>query len=278
MAYFSRTRLRRAFALASAEHRSPAWDVFQYLLVMAGLVWCMAAGAEGLGYDWQWYRVPRYLFTVREGTLHWGPLMQGLLVTVQITACSMGLALLFGLAAMLLGRSPSMVGRAVAATYIHGIRNTPLLIQLYVLYFVFSPVLGMGAFTSAVLALSLFEGAYMAEIFRAGMQSVPKGQWEAAYSLGMTTAATYRKVILPQAVRNVLPPLTGQSISLVKDSALVATISVFDMTMQGQAIIAETFLTFEIWFTIAAIYLAINLGLSLAARAMEKRLKPSEAI
>ena len=89
----------------------------------------------------------------------------------------------------------------------------------------------------------------------------------------MTTPATYRKVILPQAVRKVLPPLTNQAISLVKDSALVATISVFDMTMQGQAIIAETFMTFEIWFTIAAIYLVINLSLSFAVRGMEKRLR-----
>jgi polar amino acid transport system permease protein len=185
----------------------------------------------------------------------------------------MGLSLLIGLLAMLLRRSTSLVARSVGTFYIESIRNTPLLIQLYVLYFVFAPVLGIGAFASAVLALSLFEGAYMAEIFRAGIQSVPKGQWEAAYSLGMTTPATYRKVILPQAVRKVLPPLTNQAISLVKDSALVATISVFDMTMQGQAIIAETFMTFEIWFTIAAIYLVINLSLSFAVRGMEKRLR-----
>ncbi|UZP65931.1 amino acid ABC transporter permease [Desulfovibrio mangrovi] len=267
------TRLRKTLYAIRTENRSPAWDIGQYLLVMAALLWCMLQSTEGLGYDWQWYRVPRYLFTLNEGIFKAGPLLMGLRVTAQITLCAMALSLVIGLVAMLMRQSCSFVARHLGTLYIESIRNTPLLIQLYILYFVFAPVLGMGAFWSAVLALSLFEGAYMSEIFRAGIQSVPKGQWEAAYSLGMTTPATYRKVILPQAIRNVLPPLTNQAISLVKDSALVATISVFDMTMQGQAIIAETFMTFEIWFTIAAIYLAINLSLSFAVRGMERRLR-----
>ncbi len=243
------------------------------MLVVGLLTWSAVSGAEQLGYDWQWNRVPRYLFTLRNGGLYPGPLIQGLWVTLQITAWAMALSLCVGLLAMMLKRSRSVVGRLVATGYIESIRNTPLLIQLYILYFVFAPVLGIGAFASAVLALALFEGAYMAEIFRAGMAGVPKGQWEAASSLGMSTMATYRKVILPQAIRIVLPPLTSQAISLVKDSALVATISIFDMTMQGQTIIAETFLTFEIWFTIAAIYLLINLSLSMVVRTMEKRLR-----
>jgi len=266
-------RLRKALSAVRTENRSPFWDISQYLFVMAALVWCMIAGSDSLGYAWQWNRVPRYILAVQNGSAHAGPLLHGLLITLQITAYAMGLSLCIGFVAMLLKRSGSVVARLVSTGYIESIRNTPLLIQLYVLYFVFSPVLGIGAFASAVLSLSLFEGAYMAEIFRAGIQAVPKGQWEASSSLGMSMAATYRKVILPQAIRNVLPPLTNQAISLVKDSALVATISVFDMTMQGQAIIAETFMTFEIWFTIAAIYLVINLGLSFAVRAMEKRLR-----
>ncbi len=274
MIHALRTRTRGLLRRAQADVRSPAWDVTQYFVVMAALLWLVARGSSSLGYDWQWNRVPRYLFSLRDG-FHAGPLLQGLFVTLQITIYAMALSLAVGLMAMMLRRAPSRVGRFAATIYVGCIRNTPLLIQLYILYFVFSPVLGLDAFVSAVLALALFEGAYMAEIFRAGMESVPKGQWEAAYSLGMSTLATYRKVILPQAVRNVLPPLTNQAISLVKDSALVATISVFDMTMQGQAIVAETFMTFEIWFTIAAIYLVINLSLSVAVRAMEKRIRRS---
>jgi polar amino acid transport system permease protein len=108
-------------------------------------------------------------------------------------------------------------------------------------------------------------------ILRAGIVSLQQGQWEAAHSLGLNIIDTYRYVILPQAVRRVLPPLTGQAISLVKDSALVSTIAIYDLTMQGQSIVAETFLAFEIWFTVAAIYLVLTLGLSLAVRVMERR-------
>ena len=118
----------------------------------------------------------------------------------------------------------------------------------------------MERYASAVLALSLFEGAYISEIIRSGILGVPKGQWEAALSSGMNTWETYRFVILPQAVRNILPPLTGQAVSLIKDSALVSTIAIYDLTMQGQAIVSETFLVFEIWFTVAAIYLVFTIA------------------
>ena len=127
--------------------------------------------------------------------------------------------------------------------------------------------------TSAVLALSLFEGAYASEIFRAGIVSVHKGQWEAASSIGLNTRQTYRFIILPQAIRRIIPPLTSQAVSLVKDSALVSTIAIYDLTMRGQAIIAETFLVFEIWFTVAALYLIITLILSLTVFYMEKKFK-----
>jgi polar amino acid transport system permease protein len=133
--------------------------------------------------------------------------------------------------------------------------------------------LDISGFVSAVLALSLFEGAYASEIFRAGIVSIQRGQWEAAFSIGLNRYRTYRFVILPQALRHILPPLTSQAISLIKDSALVSTIAIYDLTMRGQAIIAETFLVFEIWFTVAAIYLSITLLLSATVSFMEKRLK-----
>ena len=136
-----------------------------------------------------------------------------------------------------------------------------------------SPVAGISGFASAVLALSLFEGAYASEIFRAGIISIKRGQWEAAQSVGLNTYQTYRLIILPQALRRILPPLTSQAVSLIKDSALVSTIAIYDLTMQGQAIIAETFLVFEIWFTVAAIYLTMTLALSAAVFYMEKHLR-----
>jgi polar amino acid transport system permease protein len=172
--------------------------------------------------------------------------------------------------------SDSFVGRVVARGYLELIRNTPLLVQIFFLYFVLGPVLGIGRFTSAVLALSLFEGAYASEIFRAGIVSIMRGQWEAAYSLGFSTFHTYRYVVLPQGIRRVLPPLTSQAVSLVKDSALVSTIAIYDLTMQGQIIISETFLTFEIWFTVAALYLVVTVVLSTVVNIMENRLRVVE--
>ena len=109
-------------------------------------------------------------------------------------------------------------------------------------------------------------------IFRAGILSIDKGQWEAAYSLGIKPIHIYGKIILPQALRRILPPLTSQAISLIKDSALVSTIAIYDLTMEGRVIISETYLTFEIWFTIALIYLILTVSISLWVKKMEKQL------
>lgn len=242
-------------------------------MLLAGvLTWFLIRGSEQLGYNWQWYRLPRYLFAIDAGSFIPGPLLSGLGITLQITLASLGLAFGLGLLTALLRLSSSFVGRTLARGYLETIRNTPLLIQIFFIYFVLAPVLDMGAFASAVWALSLFEGAYASEIIRAGIVAISKGQWEAAHSLGLSRLHTYTKIILPQALRRMLPPLTSQAISLIKDSALVSTIAIYDLTMQGQTIVAETFLTFEVWFTVAAIYLVLTLTLSALVHFTEKRL------
>lgn len=243
--------------------------LFGGVVIMVALF--MARGTENLGYNWQWYRVPQFLFTLDEQGFHAGPLLKGLGVTLQITGISLVLAFGFGLLAALFRLSPSLAAKSIARAYVEIIRNTPLLVQLFFIYFVLGPILNIDRMTSAVLALSLFEGAYASEILRAGIESVEKSQWEAAYSLGLHTPAAFRLVVFPQAVRRVLPPLTSQAISLLKDSALVSTIAVFDLTMRGRAIISETYLTFELWFTVAAMYLAIALILSMIVSVLEKR-------
>jgi polar amino acid transport system permease protein len=248
-------------------------DVVKFLALVAVLTWVMYRGTGRLGYHWQWYRVPQYIVEVSDGTIRPGPLIDGLLVTFQVSAVGLVLAFLFGLVTALLRMSDSLVGTAVARLYLELVRNTPLLVQLFFLYFVIAPVLGIGRFTSAVLALGLFEGSYASEIFRSGIVSIHRGQWEAAYSLGLGTYHTYRYIILPQAVRRMLPPLTSQAVSLVKDSALVSTIAVYDLTMRAQVIISETFLTFEIWFTVAAMYLVITVLLSSVVNVLENRLR-----
>ncbi|MEW6673288.1 MAG: amino acid ABC transporter permease [Thermodesulfobacteriota bacterium] len=245
----------------------------KFALVIIVIAWFISRGSERLGYHWQWHRVFRYLFSLQDGKLIGGPLINGIKVTFQVSGISLVLAFIIGLVTALLRLSDSTIAKALARTYLELIRNTPLLVQLFFIYFVLSPVLDIGRFTSAVLALSLFEGAYASEIFRAGIVSIPRGQWEAAYSLGFDAYSTYRHVILPQAIRWILPPLTGQAISLIKDSALVSTIAIYDLTMQGQSIIAETYLVFEIWFLVACIYLLITGSLSFLVSLMEHRFK-----
>ncbi len=252
--------------------RFPWLDMIRFLIVAGVLVFLVVRGATELDYNWQWYRISKYLYRFVDGKLVPGPLYDGLLVTFKITGISLVLAFAMGLITAFFRLSHSPLARIVARIYLEAARNTPLLVQLFFIYFVLAPVLGIDRFTSAVLALSFFEGAYASEIFRAGIVSIHKGQWEAAYSIGLTTPATYRLVVLPQAIRRVLPPLTGQAVSLIKDSALVSTIAVYDLTMRGQAIIAETYLTFEIWLTVAAIYIVITTTLSLTVWFMEKRL------
>jgi polar amino acid transport system permease protein len=247
---------------------------FGKFCILAGIIiWLLGVGTRQLGYHWQWYRIPRFIFTVVDGNFIPGPLLQGLWVTFRITITSFVLFLIFGITAALLRQSSLLSARAIARVYLELIRNTPLLIQLFLIYFAISPVLGLSAFTSAVLALSLFEGAYASEIIRAGIYSINKGQLEAAYSLGLSNIDTYRYIIFPQVIRQISPPLTGQTISLIKDSSLVSTIAIYDLTMQAQVIVAETFLAFEIWFTVAAIYLIINITLSFVVRVMENRMR-----
>ena len=261
------------FPLRSAAFsRASLIDCGKFFLLAGLAVWILALGTREMGYHWQWYRIPRFLFTTDGDAWTAGPLLRGLGVTLEISALSLLCTLILGLTTALFRLSDSFSARAIARGYLELIRNTPLLIQIFFVYFVVAPVLNIGAFASAILALSLFEGAYAAEILRAGIVSLHRGQWEAAHSLGLGAFDTYRDVILPQAIRRVLPPLAGQGISLIKDSSLVSTIAIYELTMQGQRIVAETFLAFEIWFTVAAIYLILTFGLSLVVHLLERRM------
>ena len=245
-------------------------DGLKIILFSAAVVWLFTYGTRHLNYNWQWYRVGEYLYSFDLGRFEAGPLLTGLLITLKISAVSLVFSTIIGLGAALMRMSASPTARLLSRCYLEVIRNTPLLVQLFFIYFVLAPILGFERFTAAVLALSLFEGAYASEIFRAGIIAVARAQWEGAFSLGLSRWQVYRLVILPQAIRKMLPPLTGQAVSLVKDSALVSTIAIYDLTMRGQEIIAETYLVFEIWFTIAVLYLILTISLSTFAAAMEK--------
>ena len=255
------------------KRRSQIIDIIKFTVVALAGVWLLVRGSGELGYNWQMYRIPQYLFTIENGVFTSGPLLEGLAITLKISGISLVLAFTVGLLAALSRLSDSFVARSLARLYLELVRNTPLLVQIFFIYFVMGPILDIDRFFSAILALSLFEGAYASEIFRAGIVSIHKGQWEAAHSLGMNIFHIYRWIILPQVIRRILPTLVGQGISLIKDSALVSTIAVYDLTMRGQVIVSKTFLTFEVWFTIAAIYLVITATLSFIVNMLENRIK-----
>lgn len=251
--------------------KSVLFGFLQIAILIFGTLFLLDSGAKTMDYQWQWERVPSYLFFFEQG--RWWPaeLIEGLFITLEISAISMVFCLLIGLVTALLRQSDSIIGRSLSFAYVQLIRNSPLLVQIYVLYFVLGPVLGLGRFATGVLALSLFQGAYTAEIFRAGLASIPAGQIESAQSLGLSKWRSYYHIILPQVVRRVLPPLTNEMISLIKNSSIVSVMAIFDLTTQGRNIVSEIAMPFEIWFTVAAIYLMLTLSLSALSAWLERR-------
>lgn len=247
-------------------------DILGFLILIGVLAALFAYNTAALGYRWQWRRVPQFLVTPVDGVWTAGPLLVGLGVTLRLVVISMVLSLVIALVTALLRLSRSVLAQGVARVYLEVIRNTPLIVQLFFTYFVIAPLVGMDGWTSAVIALSFFEGAYASEIIRGGIVSLPMGQWEASYSIGLGRRDVLRFVVLPQALRRILPPLVGQAISLIKDSALVSTIAIYELTMRGQVIVARTFLAFEIWFVVAGMYLVITVALSVTVSILRNRL------
>ncbi len=205
-----------------------------------------------------------------------GPLLTGLVTTLWISAAASVLGLAIGLVAGLMKISRNYTVSMLAAIYVEIIRGTPLLVQIFIAYFFIGTVFNLDRNVAGIGALALFAGAYVAEIVRAGVQSIPKGQMEAARSLGMSLPQAMTEIILPQALKRILPPLSGQFISLIKDSSLVSVIAITDLTKSGREIITSTFATFEIWLVVAAMYLIVTSLLSQFVFYLERRLAISD--
>ena len=248
-----------------------AGDLALFVLGAALLGWALYAGAQSMGYNWQWQRIPRGFYRVIDGEVIWGPLTRGLLVTLQITLAAIPLALAIGLATAVLRLSRSWAGHALATGYLELVRNTPLLVQMYLFYFVLAPILGIERFWTGVLCLAVFEASFISEIIRGGVLAVPRGQWEGAASLGLRPVQVWRAVVLPQAAPLMAPPMTSAVVNLIKNSAIVSTIAVFDLTNEARNMIADTFLSFEVWLTVAAVYLSLTIPLSAVASWLERR-------
>lgn len=198
-------------------------------------------------------------------------LPDGILVTFQVTIMAIILALILGLFTGLGRVSKNKFINGIASVYVEVIRGIPLLVQLFYIYFALGRIVNVPAMLSAVLAMAICYGAYMGEIYRAGIESIPKGQMEAARSLGMSHSQAMRHVILPQAFKTILPPIGNEFVALLKDSSLVSILAVSDLLRRGREFASESFTYFETYTMVALVYLIITLFLSKLISIMEER-------
>jgi polar amino acid transport system permease protein len=211
--------------------------------------------------------------------------LRGLAMTLGIAVGALALGLVVGTAAGLARVSSSPALDQAAFTYVEIVRGTPFLVQLYVYYFCVATALRLhGLFGDAealivgIVGLALFCGGYIAEIVRAGVESIDRGQWEAARSLGLSHSQALFRVVLPQSVRRMIPPLTGEAVSLVKESSLLSVIGVAEMTYHAQSLSSKSGDTFAAFLPLAGLYLVVTLPLSWLTRRIERRLAPPAAL
>ena len=265
-------KLRHPKDPASSHIARSIWQILQAILVFGIIAWLIYAGAAAMEYRWQWYRVGPFFYRIVDGEFIAGPLIRGIIVTLQLAGVSSVLAILIGAFTAIGRMSNSIAGRSIATTYLEIIRNTPLLVQLFMFYFVLAPIFGIDRFWAGVLCLAAFEGSFAAEIIRGGIQAVDRGQYEAADATGLSKFDKYFCVILPQALPLILPPLTGLLISLIKHSAIVSVIAVAELTTEGLNLISDTYMAFEIWFIVAGMYLVLTTSLSVLVNILEVRM------
>jgi polar amino acid transport system permease protein len=202
-----------------------------------------------------------------------GPLTNGLLTTLKISALAAMLSLVLGTLIAFMKLSKFQFLKDIATVYITVIRGTPLLVQIFIFYFIVATIFDIPRFYAGVISLGIFYGAYLAEVLRGAIQSIDVGQYEAAKSLGMGGFTTMRYIVMPQALKRALPALVGEVIALIKDSSLVSVISITDLTKVGREIVANTFSPFETWIIVALIYFAITFSLSIVGHRIEKRMR-----
>ena len=246
-------------------------SIIIYCFIVSAILYSSFTGAQSMGYNWQWYQIPKYIYTYTEDGFQFGELMLGLWKTITLSFTAFILAMVIGLLVALLRLSGLLIGTKVAICFLEFVRNVPLLVLVYLFYYVLGPVFKYDRYTASILCLAVYHSALISEILRAGINAVAQGQWEAAKSIGMSKPQMYRYIILPQSIRFMLPPMTGEVVHMVKSSAIVSVIAVAELTTLGQNIISDTYMAFEIWFTIAIIYMIVIMILSIGASQVERR-------
>ncbi len=279
-------------------------DIAVSIALTSVFIWLVYRVNVEVDYKWNWSIIPQYLirFDPEKSRWVWGLIMQGVFTTLRLSIWATILAMIFGTIMGLFRVSQGLFNRLISWSYVELIRNIPILVWIFIFYyfisdqimlffgldelvrsksetiknlftFLFASPARLPAFLSGLLALAIYEGAYITEIIRAGIQSIEKGQWEASSALGFSRWQQMRYVIFPQAIQRVLPPLAGQFISTIKDSAIVSVISIQELTFQGMELMSATFLTFEVWIIIMLLYLLLCLTCSLLVERLEIYMK-----
>lgn len=270
------------------------------IAVFVGIVWYRIEGS--LNYRWRWEIIPNYILRWDEESGRWvaNVLLQGVITTIRVSLYASVLALILGTLIGVARCAQNLATRMLARTYVEVLRNIPPVVVIFIFYFFLSEQLvnalnieswaraiarqddnavwefffgdmrRFPSMVSGVIVLALFESAFVAEIVRAGIQSIPKGQHEAAQSIGMSWLQQMRFIILPQAMKRVVPPLANQFISLIKDSSIISLISVQELTFKTVELVASTRAIFEAWLTTAAFYFLICFTLSMLFRRLER--------
>lgn len=213
------------------------------------------------------------LFDLHDASNYLPDLLRGALTSVELTFSILALALPFGLLLAIARIGRARLPRALASVYIEVIRGTPALLQLFYIYFVL-PAFGIrfAPFTAGVIGLSINYSAYLAEVYRAGIEAVPKSQIEAAKALGLSGRQTMRLIVLPQAIRIVVPPLGNYAISLFKDTSLVSIVTVKELMFTGQIVSSTNFQYVTIFTLIGALYLAFSWPSALVVHWLERKM------
>ena len=293
-----RNRLRRRI--------KPA-DIILIALMAAASVYTVYRIKVSIRYEWAWSIIPKYLFRIdgESGRLVSSAIINGFIMTIKLSIWGIILGCIIGLFMGILRVQHGWFSRFAGRFYVGIIRNIPPIVLVFIFYYFFSSQIldGIGIeeavlasppgfqtvirilfikpqlfneFISATLSIAIYEGAYITEIIRAGIEGIPKGQWEAAHSIGLSRFNQFRHIILPQALKNVLPPLAGQLISTIKDSAIVSVISIPELSFQGIQVMASTYATFETWIIITLLYFILTFSTSALTSKLLKKLKTSD--
>lgn len=242
--------------------RSTFAHVFSFGLALGLVVSLFLWSFHSLDQEWNWAGIARF----------WPMYLQGWYTTLLVAAAAMVLSVAVGVLTALARRQQFLPLRYLAVIYTEVIRGTPLLVQILIFFYVVAHSLGLeNRYVVGVVILALFSGAYLAEIFRAGIEGIPASQIESARAIGLAPGQIYRFVIFPQALRQSLPPLAGQFVSLIKDSSLLSIISISELTFNAQVVNSTTYSTLESYIPLAAGYLVLTLPLTWWTRSLERK-------